>query len=245
MLKSSAPVELTEPETEYVVTAIKHIFKDNIVLQYDVKNTLPDTVLLDVEMVVTPEEDEDVQLEPDFVIPAPQLKTNEPGTVYVSFKRLETESQFIASSFTNVLKFTSKEIDPSTNEPEEGDGYPDEYQVEDLELNGADYVVPAYAGSFDNVWQQSNNDSATETLQLSNMKSIAGKHMPFCENAFRLLTEKQMQPNSLSRRSPFSLLKAPTFLYPTPHIPSSCTARPSQAERLRAWCGWPLVRRLV
>ncbi|PVI06480.1 coatomer subunit gamma [Periconia macrospinosa] len=173
VLKSSAPVELTEPETEYVVTAIKHIFKDHIVIQYEVKNTLPDTVLLDVEMVVTPEEDEDVQLEEEFIIPAPRLNTNEPGTIYVSFKRLETESQFIASSFTNVLKFTSKEIDPSTNEPEEGEGYPDEYQVEDLELNGADYVVPAYAGKFDNVWEQSNGDSAAETLQLSNMKSIA------------------------------------------------------------------------
>ncbi|KAF2034506.1 Coatomer, gamma subunit [Setomelanomma holmii] len=173
VLKSSDVIELTESETEYVVTAVKHIFKDHIVLQYDIKNTLPDTVLLDVEMVVTPEDDGDVQLEEEFIIPAPKLATNEPGTVYVSFKRLETESQFIAASFTNVLKFTSKEIDPSTGEPEDGDGYPDEYQVEDLDLNGADYVVPAYAGSFDNVWDQSNGDSATETLQLSNIKSIA------------------------------------------------------------------------
>ncbi|KAH6877768.1 coatomer subunit gamma [Alternaria rosae] len=173
VLKSSDVVELTESETEYVVTAIKHIFKDHIVIQYDIKNTLEDTVLMDVEMVVTPEDDGDVQLEEEFVIPAPKLVTNEPGTVYVSFKRLETESQFIAASFTNVLKFTSKEIDPTTNEPEEGDGYPDEYQVEDLYLTGADYVVPAYAGSFDNVWEQSNGDSATETLQLGNMKSIS------------------------------------------------------------------------
>ncbi|KAF2274898.1 coatomer subunit gamma [Westerdykella ornata] len=173
VLKSSAVVELTESETEYVVSAVKHIFKDHVVIQYDIKNTLPDTVLLDVQMVVTPEDDGDVQLEEEFIIPAPQLKTNEPGTVYVSFKRLETESQYIATSFTNVLKFTSKEIDPSTNEPEEGDGYEDEYQVEDLDLNGADYVVPAYAGSFDNVWEQAKGDSAVETLQLSNIKSIA------------------------------------------------------------------------
>ncbi|KAL6712654.1 coatomer subunit gamma [Coniothyrium glycines] len=173
VLKSSDVEELTESESEYVVTAIKHIFKDHIVLQYQVKNTLPDTVLLDVEMVVAPEDDGDVQLEEEFIIPAPKLSTNEPGTIYVSFKRLETESQFIAASFTNVLKFTSKEIDPSTGEPEEGDGYPDEYQIDDLNLNGADYVVPAYAGSFDNVWEQSNGDSATETLQLSNMRSIA------------------------------------------------------------------------
>jgi coatomer protein complex subunit gamma len=174
VLKSSSVVELTESETEYVVTAVKHIFKDHVVVQYDIKNTLSETVLLDVQMVVTPEDDGDVQLEEEFIIPAPKLMTNEPGTVYVAFKRLETESRFIATSFTNVLKFTSKEIDPSTGEPEEGEGYEDEYQVEDLDLNGADYVVPAYAGSFDNVWQQGGaGESATETLQLSNVKSIS------------------------------------------------------------------------
>ncbi|KAN0085575.1 Coatomer, gamma subunit, appendage, Ig-like subdomain-containing protein [Elaphomyces granulatus] len=45
LLKSSAPVELTESETEYVVSAVKHIFREHIVLQYDIKNTLPETVL--------------------------------------------------------------------------------------------------------------------------------------------------------------------------------------------------------
>ena len=175
VLKSSSAVELTESETEYVVSAVKHIFKDYVVLQYDIKNTLPETVLLDVQMVVTASDDDDVRLEEEFIIPAPKLVTNEPGTVYVSFKRLETESPFVVASFSNVLKFTSKEIDPSTGEPEEGDGYEDEYQVEDIELNGADYVVPAYAVSFDNVWTQAGaGESAVDTLQLSNVKSIAG-----------------------------------------------------------------------
>jgi coatomer protein complex subunit gamma len=211
VLKSSDVVELTESETEYVVTAIKHIFKNHIVIQYDIKNTLEDTVLLDVEMVVTPEDDGDVQLEEEFVIPAPKLATNEPGTVYVSFKRLETESQFIAASFTNVLKFTSKEIDPSTGEPEEGDGYPDEYQVEDLYLTGADYVVPAYAGSFDNVWDQSNGDSATETLQLGNMKSISGT-LSFSFPTTWTCTNSgpQTQLSSSQRRCPYNLWKAQT-----------------------------------
>src|SRR3954447_23780475 len=54
VLKSSALVELTESETEYVVSAIKHIFKEHIVLQYEVKNTLPDTVLEDVSVLATP-----------------------------------------------------------------------------------------------------------------------------------------------------------------------------------------------
>jgi Coatomer gamma subunit appendage platform subdomain len=45
LLKSSAPVELTESETEYVVSAVKHIFREHIVLQHDIKNMLPETVL--------------------------------------------------------------------------------------------------------------------------------------------------------------------------------------------------------
>jgi coatomer protein complex subunit gamma len=243
VLKSSAPVELTEPETEYVVSAIKHIFKDHVVIQYEVKNTLPDTVLLDVEMVVSPEDDGDVQLEEEFIIPAPKLNTNEPGTIYVSFKRLETESMFIATSFTNILKFTSKEIDPSTNEPEDGDGYPDEYQIEDLDLNGADYVVPAYAGSFDNVWEQSNGESATETLQLSNSKSISGKldHLLTCYR--RRLIVWQMRPSNSSKRFLYNHWRAQTSRCLPRRIHLRCTARLSLGAKSRRWSGWRLVLR--
>ncbi|KAF2397340.1 coatomer subunit gamma [Trichodelitschia bisporula] len=174
VLKSSPLVELTESETEYVVTAVKHIFHEHIVLQFDIKNTLPDTVLTDVSVVATPaDEDGESGLEEDFIIPVPKLETNVPGTVYVSFKKVEGEGAFVATTFTNILKFTSKEIDPTTNEPEDG-GYEDEYQVEDFDLNGADYIIPAYAGSFENVWEQAaGGEQASETLQLSNIKSIA------------------------------------------------------------------------
>jgi len=172
VLKSSPVVELTESETEYVVSVIKHIFKEHIVLQYEVKNTLPDTVLEAVSVVATPSDEE--ELEEDFIIPAPKLATDEPGTIYVSFKKIATEG-FPASTFTNVLKFTTKEIDPTTGEPEES-GYDDEYQVEDLELTGSDYVVPAFAGNFSHIWEQvgANGEEAEETLQLSGVKSIAG-----------------------------------------------------------------------
>lgn len=171
LLKSSPSVELTESETEYVVTVVKHIFKEAVVLQFDIKNTLDATVLTDVTVSAVPADEEESGFEEDFIIPAAALKTNEPGVVYCAFKN--ASGSFAATTFSNTLKFTSKEIDPTTNEPEDT-GYEDEYQVEDLDLSGADYVVPAYAGSFDNVWEQSNGEEASETLQLSNMKSIAG-----------------------------------------------------------------------
>jgi coatomer protein complex subunit gamma len=100
--------------------------------------------------------------------------TDEPGTIYVSFKKVNGESSFPASTFTNVLKFTTKEIDPTTGEPEES-GYDDEYQVEDLELTGSDYVIPTYAGNFNHIWEQvgAAGEEAEETLVLSGSKSIA------------------------------------------------------------------------
>ena len=175
LLRSSSPVELTESETEYVVSVIKHIYKEHLVLQYEIKNTMTDTVLEEVSVLATPSEEEE-SFEEDFTIPVAKLATDQPGTVFVSFKK-PSDVAYPVTSFTNVLKFTSKEIDPTTGEPDES-GYEDEYQVEDLELLGSDYVTPAFAGSFDHAWEQTgaNGEEASETLQLSSTKSIAGKH---------------------------------------------------------------------
>lgn len=184
LLKSSSPVELTESETEYVVSVIKHIYKENIVLQYEIKNTLAETVLTDVTVDAIPSEEDEV-LEQEFIIPCPKLPTNEPGSVYVAFKKLGGESSFPVTSFTNNLKFTTKEIDPNSGEPDES-GYEDEYEVDTLELTGSDYIVPAFAGSFDHVWEQTgaNGEEASETLQLSTVKSLSGKsHNEDCKAA--------------------------------------------------------------
>ncbi|KEZ43059.1 putative coatomer subunit gamma [Scedosporium apiospermum] len=172
VLKSSLPVELTEAETEYAVSVVKHVFKEHIVLQYDVKNTLPDTVLENVSVVATPADDE--ELEEVFIIQAEKLATDEPGKVYVAFRKVEGEGALPVTQFSNVLKFTSKEIDPATGEPEET-GYDDEYEVAEFELAGSDYVVPTFASNFNHIWEQvgAAGEEAQETLQLSSVKSIS------------------------------------------------------------------------
>ncbi|KAG5940029.1 hypothetical protein E4U53_007690 [Claviceps sorghi] len=172
VVKSSAVVELTEAETEYVVTLVKHIFKEHIVLQYEVKNTLPDTVLEAVSVVASPT-DED-ELEEVFIIQAEKLATDEPGRVYVAFKKVNGEESMPVTTFSNILKFTSKEIDPSTGEPEES-GYDDEYEVSEFDLSGSDYLIPTFASNFSHLWEQigASGEEAEETLQLSSMKSIA------------------------------------------------------------------------
>ncbi len=173
VLKSSPVVELTEAETEYVVSVVKHIFKEHIVLQYEIKNTLPDTVLEKVSVMATPSDEEELQ--ELFILQADTLATDAPGKVYVVFQKVNGEGSLPISTFSNILKFTSKEIDPTTGEPEEG-GYEDEYEVSDFDLAGSDYVVPTFSSNFAHVWEQvgAQGEEAEETLQLSSMKSIAG-----------------------------------------------------------------------
>ncbi|PHH71127.1 hypothetical protein CDD82_6724 [Ophiocordyceps australis] len=172
VLKSSPLVELTEAETEYVVGVIKHIFKEHIVLQYEVKNTLPDTILENVSVVATPSDEE--ELEEVFIIQAEKLPTDEPGKVYVAFRKVGGQGSTPVATFSNILKFTTKEIDPSTGEPEES-GYDDEYEISEFDVNGSDYLVPTFASNFNHLWEQigASGEEAEETLQLGGLKSIA------------------------------------------------------------------------
>jgi coatomer protein complex subunit gamma len=139
VLKSSArPIELTESETEYVVSAVKHIFAEHIVFQFNISNTLPDTVLEQVSVIMQPSVDSG--LTEDFIIPLPSLTpAQSPGTVYVSFTR-DDPADYAIGSFACALKFISKEVDPASGEPEE-EGYDDEYQVEELDLGAGDVSI--------------------------------------------------------------------------------------------------------
>ncbi|KAJ2918352.1 hypothetical protein MD484_g2065, partial [Candolleomyces efflorescens] len=183
ILNSTAtPAQLTESETEYQVTCVKHIFKEHIVFQYNVSNTLPDTVLEQLSVIMTPQDEESGLVE-DFIIPLPSLTlANSPGIVYVSFTR-EDPTKYSIGSFGCTLKFISKELDPTTQEPEE-EGYEDEYQLEEVELSaGGDYIIPSYA-TFGSEWDRMRSGpSATETFLLGAMESLKAA----CESIVEVL----------------------------------------------------------
>lgn len=236
VLKSSPLIELTEAETEYVVSLVKHIFKEHVVLQYEVKNTLPDTVLENVSVVATPADDE--ELEEVFIIQAEKLATDEPGKVYVAFKKIGGEASLPISTFTNVLKFTSKEIDPSTGEPEDT-GYDDEYEVAEFDLSGSDYVIPTFAGNFSHIWEQvgASGEEVTETLQLSGMESIAGTSIT--ENMQNsTLTNLQMLRSNLQRLCLCSRWRVPTCPSTRPLTHSSFWARQLAEAAWLPTSGW-------
>jgi len=146
-------------------------------LKFDITNTLPDTVLENVSVISTPDDDESGLVE-DFIIPAPVITNAQPAaTIYVSFSRSDP-AKFDIANFSNILRFTSKEVDPESGEPE-AQGYDDEYEVEMLTLGAGDYFLPTYIGNFQGTWDSLGaHNEVSDTFSLSSMKSIQGTSPP-------------------------------------------------------------------
>merc|ERR1712058_173228 len=65
----------------------------------------------------------------------------------------EDVSECTASLPAN-LKFTVKDCDPATGEPDSDEGYDDEYQLEDIEVSVADHVSRVLKGNFAAAWEE-------------------------------------------------------------------------------------------
>lgn len=169
ILKTGHQIELTTTEMEFYVTARPHIYTDHLVMQYDIKNTLTDTILENISIVAQPA-DEDAFTE-DFILEGAKATSEENAVVYVSFTR-SPEATFACTEITNVLRYTSKEVDPTTGEIQE-EGYDDEYEVDTLEITASTYISPLYisnfAGAFDSLGIKS---QSSETYALSDLSSI-------------------------------------------------------------------------
>ncbi|KAM7250867.1 hypothetical protein ACFE04_022750 [Oxalis oulophora] len=147
LFKSSAPVELTEAETEYAVNAVKHVFDGHIVFQYNCTNTIPEQLLENVIVVVDASEADDFSQVGSK--PLGSLPYDTPGQTFVAFEKPEGVA---VGKFSNMLRFIVKEVDPSTGEAED-DGVEDEYQLEDLEVVAADYMQKVGVSNFKNAWE--------------------------------------------------------------------------------------------
>ncbi|KAJ3097292.1 coatomer subunit gamma, partial [Physocladia obscura] len=127
VFKSSKSVDLTESETEYIVSCVKHVFGGHLVFQFNCRNTINDILLENVTVAMQAEQNDDgtvAHLSLEGVVPAAQLPYDIPGTVYVVYKRNSNVSP--VATFGNTLKFLVKDCDPATGEPDE-EGYDDEY----------------------------------------------------------------------------------------------------------------------
>jgi len=168
VFKSSAPQQLTESETEYVVNCVKHLFADHIVFQFNCTNTLNDQVLENV--VVKMDASAAPEFKVEWELEATSLVYGVPGAAYVCASY--SPESFPTGSFANLLKFRVKEVDPATGVADDL-GTEDEYPLDNIEVTVADYMKKTPCASFKEEWQALGEENEqVGVFSLSTMKSI-------------------------------------------------------------------------
>ncbi|KAG8182805.1 hypothetical protein JTE90_003479 [Oedothorax gibbosus] len=167
LFKSSLPTELTESETEFVVRCIKHTFARHIVLQFDCTNTLCDQVLENVYVQVEPSEGFQVVA----YAPCPRLQYGTPGTTYACLS-LPADPLQVTGTFGNTLKYLVKDCDPNSGEPDDDEGYEDEYVLEDLDVLLSDHIQKVLKTNFSAAWEEVTPTNELEDTYAFNLKTL-------------------------------------------------------------------------
>lgn len=164
LFKSSKPVSLTESETEYKVTYVKHVYENHCVLQFNMVNTLNDQILENVKVLFEHVDESDL-----IVVPAPVMKYDEPAVAYTAF---EIDAADPAAELECRLDFIVKDCDPDTGDVDD-EAYPDEYKLDDVELSLGDFMMPVDKPNFAAAWKELDEAAEKEeTFELSNMTDI-------------------------------------------------------------------------
>uniref|UniRef100_A0A6A7FYD8 Coatomer subunit gamma n=2 Tax=Hirondellea gigas TaxID=1518452 RepID=A0A6A7FYD8_9CRUS len=127
-------IELTESESEYVVSYVKYIYANYIIFRFEVINTIDDQILENVSVDLQADDDWTVET----TISAAKLDYNKPSHTYASIRR--QYGVFSSNPIPAVLKFISKDADSAHLEYEEG--IEDEYTLEDIHIRISDFVQP-------------------------------------------------------------------------------------------------------
>lgn len=169
-LKTSAPVELTEPETEYNVTYVKHTYRQYIVLEFVIVSTLEDQLLENVHVMIDLSGIQGLQLLKN--VPVSLLKYGSPQHAFVILQRLE--GFYPIGDVPCEVRYIVRELNPSTGEVDER-GFDEEYKLEDLSFGISDYMVPLQQNNarFKDMWDKfGSQNEVRETFALSMHQSI-------------------------------------------------------------------------
>eukprot|EP00933_Yihiella_yeosuensis_P015635 TRINITY_DN13580_c0_g1_i1.p1 TRINITY_DN13580_c0_g1~~TRINITY_DN13580_c0_g1_i1.p1 ORF type:complete len:921 (-),score=216.04 TRINITY_DN13580_c0_g1_i1:472-3234(-) len=161
------PKPLTENEAEYTVQCIKHHFKNHLVLEMYVSNTVQGVVLENVGVRLK-------GLAPNFVevgasaISRLEYGQNASAHVVLQKNGSQESAGVVTGTYPASLHFLVKE---------EGDdlGYDDDYAVENVVITTGDYVFPRalQQGQFKSVWEQLTAQGVENTQKLSlNFKTL-------------------------------------------------------------------------
>lgn len=167
VFRSSPAVPLTESETEYVITCVKHIFESHIVLQFSIQNTIDDQRLENATVML----ESDGQLfEVTGEIAAECIKYGETGTCFTVLERNADEA-LETTAFTCTMNFSVIQVDPASGE-DESEAFEEEYPLEDLEISTADYMAKVTVPDFRKAWENVGNENEVLEKYALQFKSL-------------------------------------------------------------------------
>ncbi|CAK1546462.1 unnamed protein product [Leptosia nina] len=163
LFKTVPHIDLTEPETEYRVRLLKHIYARHLVLQFECINTLNDQILEQVHVRLEPPQDFEIRT----IVPCQKLVYDKPDSVFIV---LEYPSAYYDSlgTFGATLEFVVHDCDPNTGVPDSGEGYADSYPLEEFEMGCADQLrAKAGLDDWEQAWDRAERaPEATDTFVL-------------------------------------------------------------------------------
>ena len=154
VFRSSAPIPLTESKTGYVVSCVKHVYEQNVVLQFNVENTVDNQRIENVTVIL---ESEKGLFEVTGEIPAPAIKCGGTRTCYTVMGR-DVGAPMEIYELTSSLHFNVVQVNPVSGEAERN-SLEEEYPLEDLFMRSADYMAKITVPNFRKTWEATGNDN--------------------------------------------------------------------------------------
>ncbi|KAG5500595.1 hypothetical protein JKF63_03690 [Porcisia hertigi] len=161
-VKTAEPTLITEPDNEYVVSVMKHVYPEHLVLQFKVKNMMDN---ISFKNVLVNTNTEELEAEPLYAIP---IETLRPGETQYAYVVLGYEpGKFPSGTVEPMFRFAMAEGD------DEEAGDQDEYPMEHFDVDVSDYITPMNLGSdMDNKWNEQENKETAGTFALHSMKNL-------------------------------------------------------------------------
>jgi len=160
---STKPKYITETEAEYTVQVIKHMFKQHLVLELSVSNTVQGVKLENIGAKLSGYNAQFTHVADTSIV---NLDYGQQASAYVVLAKKDDSVQSV--SIKAALRFIVKE---------DGDdlGYDDDYPIENVNIGVGDYLNPKGMppGQFKSVWEQmASNGLETQKDMSLNFKSI-------------------------------------------------------------------------
>jgi len=152
VFRSSAPTELSEEETEYVVRCIKHVMPEHIILQFIIQNTVEDQRLVNCTVAI---EGDSQCFEVAGEVAAESIKYGETANAFTVVTR-NPDEPLAPCNFECALHFGVIQVDPKSGE-DESDAFDEEYPLEELELSTSDFMAKVAVPDFRASWEEVGN----------------------------------------------------------------------------------------